>query len=209
MKKNLRLDYTLVAEGYAEYSFIPTYLRLMALQFGVQVVPSKLGFKGEKAGKSKVLKEAKAIFTTAIGQGHQLLIVGVDLDEADHEKEQPKHTAECKSLLNSLGKVHENYGNRIIHFVSVQAIEQWMAYQSYRVNIGEKCAPNSLESKSQHELKRRLYGERDNGLVMERVSDKIASAADFDELAKQSRSFAHFHNQVITFLDQYNKTQSI
>ena len=44
---------------------------------------------------------------------------------------------------------------------------------------------------------------------MERVARDIAEKADFDELAKQSRSFAHFHDQVITFLEQYEKTQTI
>lgn len=206
MKKQSRLDYTLVAEGYAEYSFIPTYLRLMAAQHGVQLVLSKLGFKGQKAGKSKVLQDAGVVSTTAIRQGHQFLIVGVDLDAPDHEPEQPKHNAECRMLLTALGKTYQQYSERIVHFVPVQAIEQWMAYQAYKVNMDEKYAPNSLESKGQNELKRRLYGEKENGLIMERVAEKIAKAADFDELAKQSRSFAHFHKQVTDFLTNYTSS---
>lgn len=206
MKKTNRLDYILVAEGYAEYSFIPACLNLIGARYGVQLVRSKLGFKGQRAGKSKVLQEAGVIFTTAIQQGHHLLVVGVDLDAADYEPEQPKHEAECKILLKALGRSYEKYSERIVHFVPVQAIEQWMAYQAYQVNLDEKHAPNSLESKSQNELKRRLYGEKENGLIMERVAVKIAEKADFAELAKQSRSFAHFHKQVIDFLEQYNKT---
>ena len=99
--RQTRIDYTLVAEGHAEYAFIPAYLRLIAAKFNIQVVLSKLGFKGQKAGKAKVLKEASAIFSTAIGQGHQLLIVGIDLDKPDYEQEQPGHTAECRLLLNA------------------------------------------------------------------------------------------------------------
>jgi len=204
--RQTRIDYTLVAEGHAEYAFIPAYLRLIAAKFNIQVVLSKLGFKGQKAGKAKVLKEASAIFSTAIGQGHQLLIVGIDLDKPDYEQEQPGHTAECRLLLDALGKTHKKFGDRVVHFVTVQAIEQWLAYQSYQTNIGKKYPPNSLESKTQDELKKQLYGEKSNEVVTERVASKIASSADFDELARQSRSFKHFHNQVVQFLQAYSKT---
>ncbi|WP_262507336.1 hypothetical protein [Spirosoma radiotolerans] len=36
------------------------------------------------------------------------------------------------------------------------------------------------------------------------VAEKIALSADFYELAKQSRSFAHFHNQITDFLAQFS-----
>ncbi|QDK77472.1 hypothetical protein EXU85_02215 [Spirosoma sp. KCTC 42546] len=205
MKTNKRLDYTLIAEGYAEYAFIPTYLRLIAEQYKIQAVRSKLGFKGQNAGKSKVLKEAEPISTTAILQSHQLIVIGIDLDAVDYEQEQPKHTAECDLVLKALGKTHKNYGNRIVHFVTVQAIEQWLAYQAYKIGLAEKFLENSQESKHQSELKKLLYGPKDNGPNMDRVAEKIATSADFNELAKQSRSFAHFHNQVTAFLALYNK----
>ncbi|GAB4006168.1 hypothetical protein GCM10028808_07580 [Spirosoma migulaei] len=205
MKTNKRLDYTLIAEGYTEYAFIPTYLRLIAEQYKIQAVRSKLGFKGQNAGKSKVLKEAEPISTTAILQNHQLIVIGVDLDAVDYEREQPKHTAECDLVLKALGKTHKNYGNRIVHFVTVQAIEQWLAYQAYKIGLAEKFLENSQESKHQSELKKLLYGPKDNGPNMDRVAEKIATSADFNELAKQSRSFAHFHKQVTAFLAQYSK----
>jgi hypothetical protein len=205
MKTNKRLDYTLIAEGYAEYAFIPTYLRLVATQHQVQAVKSNIGFKGQNAGKSKVLKEAELLSTAAILQNHQLIVIGVDLDAADHEREQPKHTAECDLLIKALGKSYKNYGDRIVHFVTVQAIEQWMAYQAYKIGLAEKFSENSQESKHQSELKKLLYGAKENGPNMDRVAEKIALSADFNELAKQSRSFAHFHKQITTFLDQYSK----
>lgn len=204
MKNNRRLDYTLIAEGYAEYAFIPTYLRLVAEQHEIQAVRSKLGFKGQDAGKSKVLKEAEPISTTAVQQNHQLIMVGVDLDAPDHEIEQPKHEAECRQVIEALGKSYKRYNDRIVYFVTVQAIEQWLAYQAYKVGLAEKFSVNSLESRQQGELKKLLYGERENGPNMDRVAEKIALAADFTELAKQSRSFAHFHNQVTTFLNSYS-----
>lgn len=207
MKKNKRLDYTLIAEGYAEYAFIPVYLKLVAEQYGVQAVRSRLGFRGQDAGKSKVLKEAGSISNVAIQHDHQLILVGVDLDVVDHELEQPKHKAECERVIVALGKSYTNFGDRIICFVTVQAIEQWLSYQAYKVGLSGKGSPNSLESKTQAELKRLLYGAKGNGPTMSNVAERIASTADFDELAKQSRSFLHFHKQVTDFLTQYNKTQ--
>ncbi len=41
---------------------------------------------------------------------------------------------------------------------------------------------------------------------IEKIVREAASKADFSRLAKQSRSFAHFHHQVTSFLNQYNKT---
>ncbi|GAB3040678.1 hypothetical protein [Spirosoma pulveris] len=205
MKKDKRLDYTLIAEGFAEYAFIPTYLKLLAEQHNVQAVRSRLGFRGQDAGKSKVLKEAGAISVIAIQQNNQLVIVGVDLDMADHETHQPKHTAECQKLTLALGKSYTNFGNRIVCFVTVQAIEQWLSYQAYKVGLSNKFPDKSLESKPQSDLKKLLYGTKDNGLTMSNVAEKIALSADFEELAKQSRSFAHFHKQVADFLVQYNQ----
>ena len=205
MKKSKRLDYTLIAEGYAEYAFLPTYLRIVAEDHQIQAVRSSLGFKGQNAGKSKVLKESEPITTVAIQKGNQLIIVGVDLDAPDYEIEQSKHKEECQTVIASLGKTYKKYGDRIIHFVSIQAIEQWLAYQAYRINLTSKFSNHSLESKSQNELKKLLYGSKDNGPYMDRIAEKVASSADYEELANQSRSFAHFHKQVVEFLDQYTK----
>ncbi|MBO0934035.1 hypothetical protein [Fibrella aquatilis] len=202
MKRPTRLDYTLVAEGYAEYTFIPIYLRIMAERQGIQLVRSKLGFKGGDAGKTRVLKEVSSIFTSALTSGNQLLIAGVDLDTADHDKNQPKHEEQCRTLINSFGKTI-NGKAAILHFVPVQAIEQWIAYQAYRAIRSDQYSANSLERISQKELKKLLYKGRSDGAAMELIAEKIALVADYDELANQSRSFEHFHNQVRSFLETF------
>lgn len=204
MRKNQRLVYTLVAEGYAEYAFIPTYIDRLASGQKFQAVPGNLAFKGQKAGKSKVIQEVGKIFTAAIQQNHQLLIAGIDLDMPDHDPEQPKHTDACKELIKGFGKTYQHYEKRIIHFVTIQAIEQWLAYQAYQIGLANKFPPNSLESKQQGELKKLLYGEKETGPKMDQVAKSIAAKADFDELAKQSRSFKHFHKQVIDFLKEHS-----
>lgn len=180
MRKNKRLDYTLIAEGYAEYAFIPTYIQVIAAHYQLQAVRSSLGFKGQNAGKSKVLKEAEPITTAAISRGNQLIIVGVDLDKPDYEKELPKHINECQTIIQCLGKTYKNYSNHIIHFVTIQAIEQWLVYQAYKVGLTSKFSDNSLESKSQNELKKLLYGAKDNGPYMDRIAEKIAISADYE-----------------------------
>jgi hypothetical protein len=201
MKKEKALEYTLIAEGYSEYGFIPAYLKRMSEQYGIQLKRSRLGFKGGDAGKSKVLKEADTICTAAITADHQLIIIGVDLDTADHEREQPKHAAECKILLAAIGKSYRKYGERIIHYVPVQAVEHWLTYQAYKIGSAAKFNNNGVEAKVQNDLKQLLYKGNDTGINMDRIAQSIAEKADFDELAKQSRSFDHFHKQVIAFLE--------
>ncbi len=206
MSMNKRLEYTLIAEGYAEYGFIPIYVNRVFLQFNVLVKRSRLGFKGRDAGKSKVLKDAEDICTVAIQANHFLIIVGVDLDVPDHTLE--RHDKECKAIIEATGENYKKHSRRIVHYVPVQAIEHWLTYQAYRVGLAQKFVDNGVEAKSQDELKQLLYKGRDNGPNMDKVAQAIAEKADFDELAKQSKSFAHFHKQVTDSLQQYNKTQS-
>ena len=206
MKTKKRLDYTLVAEGFAEYAFIPTYLRLLAEQYSVQVVRSKLDLMKKQPSKSRVLLEAGKLCIAAIQQKHDLFIAGIDLDDADHEKSQVRHETERNKLASAMGGVYKSHTDKIILYVPVQAIEHWLTYQAYKIGLTIKYADNGVESKLQDELKRLLYKGNESGLNMERVAQRIAEKADFNELANQSRSFAHFHKQVLEFLDTYNKT---
>ncbi len=201
MKNKKRLDYTLVAEGFAEYAFIPIYLRLIAEQYNVQAVPSKLDLKKKQPSKSKVLQEAGKLCVAAIQENHDLFIAGIDLDAADHEKEQVKHKAECNKLASAMGNVYKSHTAKIILYVPVQAIEHWLAYQAYKIGLSPIFVENGAEGKIQDDLKRLLYKGNDSGPNMERVSQAIAEKADFAELAKQSRSFAHFHKQITDFLE--------
>ncbi len=204
MNMDKRPEYTLIAEGYAEYGFIPIYVKRVFSQFDVLIKRSRLGFKGRDAGKSKVMKDAEDICSTAIQSNHFLIIIGVDLDVPDHTLEH--HKVQCQAVVASIGDNYKEYSQRIIHYVPVQAIEHWLAYQAYKIGISPKFADNSVESKSQGELKQLLYKGRNNGPTMDNVAQAIAEKADFDELARQSRSFKHFHNQVVQFLRMYSKT---
>lgn len=159
MKNKKRLDYTLVAEGFAEYTFIPIYLRRVAESYSIQVVQSKLDLKKKQPSKSKVLQEAGKLCIAAMQESHDLFIAGIDLDCPDHESHQPQHGAECSKLSSAMGKVYTLFKNKIVIYVPVQAIEHWLAYQAHNVDSKafSNYSPHSLESKSQDELKRLLY----------------------------------------------------
>jgi hypothetical protein len=205
MRNKKRLNYTLVSEGYSEYAFIPTYLRRIAEVHNIQIVQSKLDLKKKQPSKSKVLLEARKLCTAAMQEEHDLFIAGIDLDKVDHEPHQPHHIAECAKLSSAMGNVYNLFRDKIIIYVPVQAIEHWLTYQAYNFdsNTFSKCVANSLESKPQDELKKMLYRGKVNGDAMERLAKNIADNADFVELARQSRSFNHFHKQVAAFLSNF------
>lgn len=202
------LVYTLVAEGFAEYSFIPVYLKRLAAEKGLQIKRSSLDLLKKQPSKSKVLYEAEELCLKALRDEKQsFCIVGVDLDKADHTDEQHEHTAECNKLTKALGTAYKTYKGQIYIYVPVQAVEHWLMYQAYRVKSIDKPSKDSVEKEPQGKLKKLLYDGKDDRRKMQAVAQAIAEKADFNELAKQSKSFAHFHQQVITFLNQYNKTQ--
>ncbi|RZM11876.1 MAG: DUF4276 family protein [Pedobacter sp.] len=197
------LVYALISEGFSEYSFIPEYLKRLAFQKNIQVKPGSVNLKGQPS-KSTVLSKAEFLCLKALQDEEQALcIIGIDLDKPDHTDELREHTNECTKLINALASAYRRYEKQIIVYVPVQAIEHWLAYQAFRVNKGSKPEVRSLEKMNQKELKRLLYGDKDDQRKMTAVARSIAEAADFDELAKQSRSFNLFHQQVIQFMDNY------
>ncbi len=200
------LEYTLVAEGFAEYTFIPIYLKRVATSKGLQVKRSSLDILKKQPSKSKVLAEAEDLCLKALRDEEQAFcIVGVDLDGPDHTDEQSKHTAECSKVITALDSAYKRYKGQICIYVSVQAIEHWLMYQAYQTKPIVKPLAKSVEKESQDKLKKELYSGKEDRRQMQSVAQAIAEKADFDELAKQSLSFAHFHKQVIFFLDQYSK----
>lgn len=207
MSKMLR--YTLVGEGFAEYQFIPRYMEWAVEQLsGLKVVKTNIQIAITKNPSiSKVLQEAATLcaqsFADAKSPCH-LFLAGIDLDEADFTDDLEMHGKRLRELKERMGKVYKQYEDKIILYVPIQAIDCWVYYAQHNVTA------NSLESIGKDETKKKVYGEKNpDRQRIEKVVREAATRADFAKLARQSRSFAHFHNQVITFLDQYNKTQSI
>lgn len=201
MKK--AIEYTLLAEGYAEYEFIPIYLRRMATEKGLQIKRSSLDLLKKQPSKSKVLKEANKFCLSAFqDNNHDLFIIGIDLDGADQDPDQPQHKAECDKVEAALGTAHQNYTNKIVIYVPVQAIENWLRYQAHYTNKTLPQLPDKAAEKfGQAQLKRELYAGSNNERKIREVTRIIAQTANFAQLAVQSRSFSHFHKQITELLN--------
>ena len=168
-----------------------------------QLISSRLMVaKGGISNSSRVLANLlKQCQTSFISRNDvQLFIAGIDLDTTDFEDDLPIYKARIKEMTDKLGKLHQLFQDKIILFVPIQAIDYWISYQHYRLKNNIKSANNSLESISKDDTKKRLYGKDINQTKIERISKEVAEKADFEELAKQSKSFKLFHNQVKTFI---------
>ena len=203
-----KVTYTLLGEGYAEYAFLEIYLKKMFDKYkpDTQLVSSRLMVaKGGISNSSRVLANlSKHCQTSFISRNDvQLFIAGIDLDTTDFEDDLPKHKARIKEMTDKLGKLHGHFQDKIILFVPIQAVDCWILYQNYRLKNEIKSANNSLESVSKADTKKRLYGKDINQTKIERISEEVAEKADFEELAKQSKSFKLFHEQLKKFIENY------
>lgn len=205
MSKLLR--YTLIGEGFAEYQFIPAYMEWAAKQItDLQVVKNDIQIAITKnPSLSKVLQEAATLCARSFADDKKpchLFIAGIDLDETDFTDDLELHGKRICELKEKMGKVYRQYEDRTILYVPIQAIDCWVHYAQHNATA------NSLESTGKDETKKKVYGERNpDRQRIEKVVRETAAKADFAKLAKQSRSFAHFHKQITTFLEQYSKQQ--
>ncbi|MCY7352979.1 MAG: hypothetical protein LH606_20365 [Cytophagaceae bacterium] len=195
-----KVTYTLVGEGFAEYQFLPAYFDWVSKKYQVNLIRSKIQINISKpSGFSKVLKEVNSLCVQSFVSAKPVdfFVAGIDLDETDFTDTLEHHQKRVNELIVRLGKLHKQFSHQIILFVPIQAIDHWINYQQV------DSIANSLESKSKKEIKRLVYGHEDaKRFHIERISLTVGKNADFDELAKQSRSFRHFHNQVQQFLSE-------
>ncbi len=195
-----KLVYTLISEGFAEYQFIPAYMDWMSRQSGqLQTVRTKIQIAITKnPSVSKVLQEAGTLCAQTFADKRNpchLFIAGIDLDTTDFDDDLPLHRKRLDELKGRMGKVHRLYEQKIILYVPIQAIDYWIGYSQYN------ATPNSLESFSKDDIKKKVYGDKNpDRQRIEKTVREIASTTDFRRLAKQSRSFNHFHKQVEAFI---------
>jgi hypothetical protein len=200
------LRYTLIAEGFAEYEFIPAYIDWVARQVGdIQAIRTKIQLAISKnPSVSKVVQEAATYCVQSFSDRKNpcdLFIAGIDLDTTDFTDDLEYHAERLKKIQNAMGKVYQRYKDSIILYVPIQAIDCWIHY------VQQDATPNSLESTFKNETKHKVYGHRQDRQQIEKVAREAANKADFEKLARQSRSFKHFHNQVVQFLQVYSKTE--
>ena len=60
-----------------------------------------------------------------------------------------------------------------------------------------------MESSVKDVTKKRLYGANANKTKIEKIAKDVADKADFEELAKQSKSFKLLHKQVKLFIEKH------
>ena len=153
---------------------------------------------------SRVLKETATYCAQSFADSKDpcdLFIAGIDLDKPDFTDELIHHAKRVGELQNGMGKVYRNYSSQIILYVPVQAIDCWVYY------IQQNANANSQESAGKDDIKKKVYGFKnpDRQRIIKVVKEAVANA-DFDKLAKQSKSFAHFHKQVNEFMATYSTT---
>ena len=205
-----KVIYTLLGEGYAEYAFLEIYLRKMydKNKPDTLLVSSKLMIaKGGISNSSRVLANLAKLCQVSFNDRKDIdfLVAGIDLDTTDFEDDLPNHKARIKEMTDKLGKLNGLFQNKIILFVPIQAIDYWILYQHYRLKNDTKPVNNSLESVNKNDTKKRLYGKDINQTKIERIAEQVAEKADFEELAKQSKSFKLFHEQVKAFIEKSQK----
>ncbi|CAN5409152.1 hypothetical protein BH09BAC4_BH09BAC4_43090 [soil metagenome] len=205
MSKTLR--YTLIGEGFAEYQFIPAYIEKIIVRYPQieQAVRTKVQIAITKnPSLSKVLQSAGMLCAQSFADTRNpcdLFIAGIDLDESDFTDDLDHHTKRVLELRTKMGKAYSQYEKGIILYVPIQAIDCWIHY------VQNNATANSLESTEKDEIKKKVYGNKNpDRQRIEKVAREAGAIADFAKLAKQSRSFAHFHNQVIEFLDRYGQS---
>ncbi|GAB4036066.1 hypothetical protein [Spirosoma gilvum] len=201
-----KLVYTLVGEGFAEYEFIPAYINWVGSNYPqlIQIVRTKIQIAITKQPSvSKVLQEAATLCARSFADDKNpsdLFIAGIDLDQSDFTDDLELYGKRLKELKDKMGKVFKIYEDKIILYVPIQAIDCWVCY------VQHNSTANSLESTGKDEVKKKVYGEKNpDRQRIEKVVRETVVKADFAKLAKQSRSFAHFHKQVIAFLDSYTR----
>lgn len=199
-----RLRYTLIGEGFAEYEFIPKYMEWAAgtLAKNVQVSQTKIRLPISKnPSVSKILAEAGNMCAQTFADKRDpcdLCIVGIDLDKPDHTDELDYHQARVDELISAMGKIYTVYKGQLVLYVPIQAIDCWIYY------LQKNAVANSLESTTKDATKKLVYGESkpDRQRIVQVVKAAV-DEADFQKLAKQSRSFRHFHEQVEAFLGTF------
>ncbi|GAB3505250.1 hypothetical protein GCM10027341_36590 [Spirosoma knui] len=88
----------------------------------------------------------------------------------------------------------------------VQCIEYWLWYiKRHRDEPGKNTA---LEPQPRLSAKQAVYANTKLVAKQLELANDILVHLDVSWLEQRSASFKHFHNQVITFLNQYNKTLS-
>lgn len=188
---------SILVEGITDEYFLSNYLKKLARENGILLSISR----SKVVGKDEVLKNVSAVANDCLNIKNQdFFVVGIDLDTNDPDN--TLHSKELKKIEEKLPKVNRD---KAIIFIPIQVLDTWLLYQAHKMGNKYKKYPNNgLESRESDTVKRELFNvSKPNRNMIKTLCDNlITNKADFDELAKQSKSFKHFHQQVVKFLEK-------
>lgn len=188
------ITYAFFGEDIAQHNFLEKYL---SQQFPDRFIEDENERWRFKAGNSK---QVDILLPEALRQRALLsldvLFVGRDVD-TEHLPtiiaRQNHYVGKCKD-------------HPAILMLPVQCVEHWLWYIKRHQEEPGKNTP--LESQLRPSAKQAVYG--DTNVVKKQIpiANDILTSLDVTWLASRSESFRHFHQQVLNFLNQYNKTSS-
>ncbi|HRH34507.1 MAG TPA: hypothetical protein PKY12_05585 [Catalimonadaceae bacterium] len=205
---------TLALEGWIEEFFLPAYLQSIEAGYEINFTRDKLANPsyGKSVGKYKNLTRLLRVAETclqnaSIHKKRILLIFGVDC-EWEQAGNQIITEVDIKSEIYRIERVFSDSTiglgeDQKVLFVPIRSFDTWIWYLK-----NPKSGQNSFENMPSKDLKKEIYPDgrssRDHSqqLVEKLKSDNFLSSDRLNHLCTQSPSFAHFHHQIIQYLEK-------
>ncbi len=185
-----RLNYSILCEDKAHYTFITTFLNLFTAKHHLRINGNEDFYLRFKASNSKeVLKKFSA--AAIIGfRDYQLdlLVIGIDYDDRDRD-----------NFNNEISKLYSQLDNRFteksVIMFPVQAIEHWLLYIQYHLSNPGSTKNVSFEYIPRKEAKAKVYGKKYSRNNQELIRN-LTGNFNTDWLISRSESFKRFYSDI-------------
>lgn len=185
-----RLNYSILCEDKAHYTFITTFLKKFASKYNLQIeFDEDFFFRFRSFNSKEVLKK----FPAAAMIGFRdypldLLVIGIDYDDRDRDNFQH----EISKLYTLLDK--RFVGKSIIMF-PVQAIEHWLLYIKYHLSNPKSTKNISYEQMPRKKAKDEIYVKKYSRNNQELIRH-LVNNMDIKWLISRSESFKRFYSDL-------------
>lgn len=209
---NQEVIVTLALEGWIEEFFLPEYLKLLESKSNINFTRDNIANPsyGKTVGKdknlSRLLRVAEAAQQNALNHKKRILLIfGVDCEWENAGK--PIVTkAEIDSEIDRITRIfHESTPglakDQKVLFIPIRSFDTRIWYLR-----NPKAQPGRFEGLPSKDLKKEIYPfgkssrEHSINVVEKLISDQLLQPERLNLLTTQSPSFAHFHQQIITYL---------
>ncbi len=185
-----RLNYSILCEDKAHYTFITTFLNSFAAKHDLQIELNEDFFLRFKASNSKeVLKKFSTAAIIGFRDYHlDLLIIGIDYDDRDRKN----FHYEITELYDQLDS---RFTEKSVIMFPVQAIEHWLLYIQYHHSQPGSTKNVSFEHIPRKEAKLKVYGKkysRNNQELIRNLTENFNT----DWLISRSESFKRFYTDL-------------